>query len=103
MISADGQTLSSGLLIGEDWYSENKDSVVRGSLSLVSENLSSSAYIGKAYGNSLLLNSYFESTDQEFSEEKNQVSLADLLNSSWYTTNLDWEAEFINKIIDELE
>lgn len=103
MIYAEGQTLSSGLLIGEDWYSENKDSVVRGSLSLVSENLSSSAYVGKIYGNSLLLNSYFESADQEFSEEKNQVSLADLLNSSWYLTNLEWEVEFINKIIDLLE
>ena len=103
MINAEGQIISSGLLIGEDWYSENKDSVVRGSLSLVSENLSSSAYVGKAFGNSLLLNSYFESTDQEFSEEKNQVSLADLLNSSWYTTNLEWEVEFINKIIDLIE
>jgi hypothetical protein len=103
MINAEGQAISSGLLIGEDWYSENKDSVVRGSLSLVSENLSSSAYVGKAYGNSLLLNSYFESADQEFSEEKNQVNLADLLNSTWYTTNLEWEVEFINKIIAELE
>lgn len=103
MISAQSLDISSGLLIGEDWYSENKDSVVRGSLILVSENISSSAYIGKIYGNSLLINSFFESPDQEFSEEKNQVSLADLLSSSWYTTNLEWEVEFINQIINELE
>ena len=102
-ISAEGLTISAGLLIGEDWYSENKDSVARGSLNLTSENISMSAYIGKIYGNSLLLNSYFESQDQQFSEEKNQVSFENILDSSWYVSNLEWDISFINKIIDELE
>ncbi|HPD99819.1 MAG TPA: hypothetical protein PLB83_01155, partial [Bacillota bacterium] len=102
-ISAEGLVISAGLLIGEDWYSENKDSLVRGSLNLTSDNISMSAYIGKTYGNSLLLNSYFESQDQQFSEEKNQVSLDNILDSSWYVSNLEWETSFINKIIDELE
>jgi len=102
-ISAEGLVISAGLLIGEDWYSENKDSLVRGSLNLTSDNISMSAYIGKTYGNSLLLNSYFESQDQQFSEEKNQVSLDNILDSSWYISNLEWETSFINKIIDELE
>ena len=102
-ISAESLVISSGLLIGEDWYSENKDSLVRGSLNLTSDNISMSAYIGKTYGNSLLLNSYFESQDQQFSEEKNQVSLENILDSSWYVSNLEWETSFINKIIDELE
>jgi len=102
-ISAEGLTISAGLLIGEDWYSENKDSVARGSLNLTSENISMSAYIGRIYGNSLLLNSYFESQDQQFSEEKNQVSFENILDSSWYVSNLEWDMSFINKIIDELE
>lgn len=103
LISADSLSISAGLLIGEDWYSENKDAVVRGSITIISDNISKSAYIGKAYGNSLLLNSFFESLDQAFSTEENKVSLTDLLNSSWYVTNLEWEVEFINKIIAELE
>ncbi|MDY0317337.1 MAG: hypothetical protein RBQ64_02015 [Candidatus Izemoplasmatales bacterium] len=102
-ISAEGLIISAGLLIGEDWYSENKDSVARGSLNLTSENISMSAYIGQIYGNSLLLNSYFESQDQQFSEEKNQVSFENILDSSWYVSNLEWDMSFINKIIDELE
>ena len=101
-ISVEALIAYASLNIGEQWYGSFENMVAQGNITLINENADNkiSPYIGKAFTNINILNSYFESQNQEFSEEKNQVSTSDLASYNWFVSSLEWEAEFINKIIN---
>ena len=104
-ISNKGKMLKSGLLIGESWYSDITNVVVSGNIIYETEadqEVLLGVFAGRNIGEKEVTLGFFVSENQEFSDEKNQVSETDIVTLSWYQDNFSWDDEFINKIIDSL-
>ncbi|MFA7075983.1 MAG: hypothetical protein WC152_04850 [Candidatus Izemoplasmatales bacterium] len=105
-ITASGLENCYGYLVGEDWNSENKDSIAIGNVETLNqtdmENYFNNIY-GRSYGDYSLTNSYWYSETNQDTEDSNFTLKSNLTSQAWYTENLEWDIDFINQIIGLIE
>lgn len=92
--------VKAGLLIGEDWHSDIRNSVTSGSItSTAKADEFVSVYKGLIYEEIGFENNYWHS---ETFESNMSTKINSLTEESFYVDNLNWETGFIQKITDNL-
>ncbi len=105
-IVSDGKENCVGLLIGEDWHSDIQNVVVIGEINgLIQEDgtYHLGAFVGRSFGVSSVISSHWYEDSQQFSDMEGYVDFADLSNVTWYEFALEWDIDFINKLIGFIE
>jgi hypothetical protein len=94
-----GETIISGLLIGENWHGLTDKNLVIGELLFIEqEEMQIGHFFGKDYGETEESENYYNSGYFGTSHE-GFVLLTDLRSLNFYNDTLGWDDSFSNKVI----